>query len=261
MKVVVKRLNIEFRQGLKEFWTEFQLPWSQQHENIITLVGYCDERKEDIIVYEYAKRGSLDQYIRCENTNYTLTWPERLKIVVDIARGLDHLHNHLQNNQVIIHGDIKSSNILLDHRWIAKISDLGLSKLTFSDFEDTRAVISLPVGRHIIVEMEQEYGLVTQKTDVYSFGMVLFEVLCGRLSYIKDKDGIMLTEKLAKEHYSKDQLDRIIDPAIRGQMSPNSLRKYSAIAYKCLHVREQRPRMDVVKRELEETLNIEVRNF
>ncbi|GKD72565.1 serine-threonine/tyrosine-protein kinase catalytic domain-containing protein [Tanacetum coccineum] len=114
--VAVKRLNEQFGQGLKEFLTEIQLLSGQEHPNLISLLGYCDEGKEKIIVYEYATRGSLDIYIRRNrDKNFTpLTWLERLKICADAARGLDHLHNHIGGHRTIIHRDIKSSNILID---------------------------------------------------------------------------------------------------------------------------------------------------
>ncbi|KAL8265846.1 hypothetical protein R6Q59_003190 [Mikania micrantha] len=260
IKVAVKRLNDQFGQGLKEFLTEIQLLSGQHHENIINLVGYCDDGKEKIIVYEYAEHGSLDRYIRRSDTNYTLNWLERLQIVAGAARGLDHLHSHVGKQQAIIHRDIKSSNILLDHNWVAKISDLGLSKLTFSGF-GTSTVISQACGT--LNYLEPEYirtGFVTKRSDVFSFGMVLFEVLCGRLCYLRDKDGILLLADVAKEYYTNDNLDAIIDPVLRAQMSPDSLRKFSAIAYNCLQNRAHRPLMDVVKKELEEALKIQIQH-
>nr|GEY77078.1 serine-threonine/tyrosine-protein kinase catalytic domain-containing protein [Tanacetum cinerariifolium] len=100
--VAVKRLNEQFGQGLKEFLTEIQLLSGQEHPNLISLLGFCDEGNEKIIVYEYAARGSLDRYIRRNNrdkSSITLTWLERLKICADVARGLDHLHNHIEGHR------------------------------------------------------------------------------------------------------------------------------------------------------------------
>ncbi|KAL8259245.1 hypothetical protein R6Q59_027198 [Mikania micrantha] len=191
-KVAVKRLSMNF-QGSKEFLNEIDLLTGQQHPNIISLIGYCDEGQEKIIVYEYAKHRSLDRYIRCghdESTRNILSWVKRLKICVDAARGLDHLHRH------IIHRDIKSANILLDESWVAKISDFGLSKLIYVD---RSGIITDPCGTGGYCEPEYiDTGIVKKESDIFSFGLVLFEVMCGRLCTIREKDGLLLTHNLAK---------------------------------------------------------------
>ncbi|GJU19320.1 serine-threonine/tyrosine-protein kinase catalytic domain-containing protein [Tanacetum coccineum] len=258
--VAVKRLNEKFGQGLKEFLTEIHLLSGQQHPNLISLLGYCDEGKEKIIVYEYAAYGSLDGYIRRHNrdeSSTTLTWLERLKICVDVARGLDHLHNHIGGHQTIIHRDIKSSNILMDENLVAKISDFGLSKLGVTGF-GMSLIVSNGCGTPGYCEPEYYIsGIVTEKSDVYSFGIVLFEVLCGRLCNEPD-NGFKLSGKSAKEYYNKGNLVKIIDPCLREHMHSYSMTKFSEIAYRCLlDDREQRPAMDVVAKELEETLNVQ----
>ncbi|GKA75089.1 serine-threonine/tyrosine-protein kinase catalytic domain-containing protein [Tanacetum coccineum] len=258
--VAVKRLNEQFGQGLKEFLTEIQLLSGKKHPNLISLLGYCEEDKEKILVYEYAQRGSLDQYLRRDNTtNYTLTWHQRLKICAGAARGLDHLHHHAGEHISIIHRDIKSANILLDGNWVAKISDFGLSKLSLAGL-DRSTIISHPCGTMGYCEPEYMItGILKKESDVYSFGMVLFEVLCGRLCIIKDKDGILLSGPLAKEFYERKRLEEIIDPSLKEHFSSNSLYKFSEIAYRCLHYdRKQRPPMDLVVKELEDLLEIEV---
>ncbi|PWA69265.1 serine-threonine/tyrosine-protein kinase catalytic domain-containing protein [Artemisia annua] len=255
--VAVKRLNEQFGQGLKEFLTEIQLLSGQQHPNIISLVGFCDEGREKSIVYQYAERGSLDQYIRRtrKTTSTTLTWLQRLQICVDAARGLDHLHNHVGGHRKIIHRDIKSSNILIDENWVSKISDLGLSKLS-----DISRVATYGCGTPGYIEPEyNSTGVVTKKSDVYSFGVVLFEVLCGRLCLIDSDDGFLLSSKSAKYHYEKNSLDKIMDDSLWEHIGSYSMTKFAAIAYRCLHDdREQRPAIDVVLKELEEALNYQV---
>lgn len=253
--VAVKRLNETLGQGFKEFLTEIDLLFGQHHPNVISLLGYCDDGKEKIIVYEYAERGSLDKYLRRSNRT-RLTWLKRLKICIDAARGLDHLHNHAGVHQTIIHRDIKSANILLDEKWVAKISDLGLSKLSLAGL-DRSAVITNACGTRGYCEPEyRETCIVKKESDVYSFGMVLFEAICGRLC--NDDDGFLLSGKLAKEYYKSEKLDEIIDPSLKEQISSDSMRKFSKIAYKCLHNdREKRPGMDVVTEKLEKTLKIQ----
>ncbi|GKC58592.1 serine-threonine/tyrosine-protein kinase catalytic domain-containing protein [Tanacetum coccineum] len=259
--VAVKRLNEQFGQGLKEFLTEIQLLSGQEHPNLISLLGYCDEGKEKIIVYEYAARGCLDRYIRRNRaeSSTSLTWLERLKICADAARGLDHLHNHIGGHRTIIHRDIKSSNILIDENWVAKISDLGLSKLSVTGF-DMSLIVSNGCGTYGYCEPEYyNSGVVTKNSDVYSFGIVLFEVLCGRLCIIEPDNGFILSAKSVKEYYNKGNLVKIIDPSLGEHMGSYSMTRFSEIAYRCLHDdREQRPSMDIVAKELEETLNLQV---
>ncbi|KAJ0735021.1 putative protein kinase RLK-Pelle-RLCK-VIII family [Helianthus annuus] len=233
--VAVKRLNDRLGQGLKEFLTEIQLLTGQEHPNVVSLLGYCDEGTEKIIVYEYAERGSLNRYIRPSDTAYCLTWLERLKICVGAACGLDHLHSHVGKHQSIIHRDIKSANILLDDKWVAKISDLGLSKLSLAGL-DRSAVISHACGTPGYVEPEYiTSGIVTKKSDVYSFAPMI------------------------KEYYKGRKLDEIVHPILRKQISTDCMYKFSRIAYRCLQDgRERRPPMHVVKKELEEMLKIEL---
>ncbi|PWA52196.1 serine-threonine/tyrosine-protein kinase catalytic domain-containing protein [Artemisia annua] len=258
--VAVKRLHEQFGQGLKEFLTEIQLLSGQNHPNLISLVGYCDEGKEKIIVYEFAERGSLDRYLkRGSNTKNSLTWVERLRICIDAARGLDHLHSHVGKHQAIIHRDIKSANILIGQNWVGKISDFGLSKLTLSGLNRS-SVISLACGTPGYCDPQYiSTGILTKKSDVYSFGMVLFEVLCGRLCNVTYDDGFSLSGPLAKDYYENKVLDTIVDPSLREEMSSQSMNKFSSIAYRCLHNdRGQRPSMDLVLKELQGSLEIQV---
>ncbi|KAK9061408.1 hypothetical protein SSX86_018589 [Deinandra increscens subsp. villosa] len=259
--VAIKRLNEQYGQGSKEFLTEIQLLSGLKHRNLIHLVGYCDEGKEKIIVYEYAERGSLDTYLRRNNTYTTdkLTWLTRLKICVDAARGLDYLHNHVGKHQSIIHRDIKSANILIDENWFAKVSDLGLSKLSLAGLNRSE-VVSHPCGTRAYCEPEyaSTYTLKTD-CDVYSFGMVLFEVLCGRLCTIEDDDGVLLSGEWAKECYEKKRLDEIVDPSLKGEMKLDSMNKFAAVAYRCLDDdRGDRPPMGLVVKELEESLKLQI---
>ncbi|KAK1418720.1 hypothetical protein QVD17_27866 [Tagetes erecta] len=192
---------------------------------------------------------------------------ERLKICVDAAQGLEHLHNHVGKHQAIIHRDIKSSNILLGHNLTAKISDLGLSKLSLSGLNRS-FVISHACGTPGYCDPEYvQTGIVTKESDVYSFGMVLFEVFCGRLCFTKYDDddadnGFLLSARFVKDCYIKKKLDEIVDPTLRGKMRFESMNKFSSIAYQCLHdERARRPPMKLVKKELEELLKMEAKHL
>ncbi|GKA22915.1 serine-threonine/tyrosine-protein kinase catalytic domain-containing protein [Tanacetum coccineum] len=210
-------------------------------------------------IYSPIREGEWRCCCNRDESSTTLTWLERLKICADAARGLDHLHYHIGGHRMIIHRDIKSSNILIDENWVAKISDLGLSKLGVTGF-GMSDIVTNACGTHGYCEPEYyTSGVVTKKSDVYSFGIVLFEVLCGRLCIIEPDNGFILSGKSVKEYYNNGNLVKIIDPSLREHMGSYSMDKFSEIAYRCLHDdREQRPAMDIVAKELEETLNVHV---
>ncbi|MFS7981792.1 putative protein kinase RLK-Pelle-L-LEC family [Helianthus anomalus] len=117
--VAIKRLNREFGQGDPEFLKEIMMLSRCSHKNLIYLLGYCDEDGEKILVYEHACNGSLDRHL----SSNVLTWAQRLKICLDVAKGLQYLHDHRGTQQRILHRDIKSANILLDYKWNAKLWD------------------------------------------------------------------------------------------------------------------------------------------
>ncbi|XP_071700420.1 probable serine/threonine-protein kinase PBL28 [Rutidosis leptorrhynchoides] len=130
-----------------------------------------------ILVYEYASNGSLDRHLNDSD----LTWIQRIHICLDVAGGLNYLHNHNGGQRRVLHRDIKSSNILLDDNWNAKVSDLGLSRIAPANqpysFQVTHAVGTIGY----IDPLYLTTGVLTKESDVYSFGVLLLEVLCGRL--------------------------------------------------------------------------------
>nr|XP_043625238.1 calcium/calmodulin-regulated receptor-like kinase 1 [Erigeron canadensis] len=113
--VAVKRLVAPDATGhaFKQFLTEIQLLSRYKHPNLVSLLGFCDEADEKILIYEYADNGSLDKYLREAKTTRPLTWEQRISICLDAARGLEYLHNHIAKNHRVIHRDVKSANILI----------------------------------------------------------------------------------------------------------------------------------------------------
>ncbi|TYH50602.1 hypothetical protein ES332_D10G217600v1 [Gossypium tomentosum] len=159
----------------KSFISEVQTIGNLNHFNLVSVVGFCAEKFNRFIVYEFMVNGSLDQWIFKTNQQLALGWQVRKKIILDIAKGLAYLHEDC--NQKIIHLDIKPQNILLDVNFNAKISDFGLSKLIE---RDQSQVITRMRGTPGYMAPEWLSSVITEKVDVYSFGIVVLEILCGR---------------------------------------------------------------------------------
>ncbi|GJW84800.1 kinase-like domain, phloem protein 2-like protein, partial [Tanacetum coccineum] len=177
--IAAKRMGRKSARGEDEFITELEILMEYKHEHVIGLVGYCDEDDEKIIVYEYACTGSLDKYLSDDR----LTWVKRLKICIDIAIGLEFLHGTVSSPEMVIHRDIKSSNILLFHDWKAKISDFGLS-LVCPTNHDVDYLIDNVIGTISYRDpLYEEKGFLTKESDIFSLGAVLFDILCGKLSH------------------------------------------------------------------------------
>ncbi|KAM0070132.1 putative protein kinase RLK-Pelle-CrRLK1L-1 family [Helianthus debilis subsp. tardiflorus] len=252
--VAFKKLDPRLGQGNIEFWKEIMMLSKYKHENLISLKHFCVEGDVMILVYEYASRGSLDRYL---SNASTLTWIQRLKICVGAARGLRFLHDPKGTQQRVLHRDIKSANILLDEKWTAKVADFGLSKL--GPANQTRTyLVSYGVGTPGYCDpLYMEYGLLSEESDVFSFGVVLFEILCGRLCYEchnRELSKILVPEW--RQCYKEKRLDEIILPALKEQIDPESLKSFSDIAYRCVkRAREERPTMAVIVDQLEFSLN------
>ncbi|MFS7913163.1 putative protein kinase RLK-Pelle-CrRLK1L-1 family [Helianthus anomalus] len=210
-------------------------------------------------MYE-AKNGSLKEHLNRSN----LTWTQRLKICVGVARALSYLHYDERRGYGVIHLNINSSTILLDENWEPKLSGFKVSiKQSFNRID--QVVLSEPIGTmgYMDPEIEKTKG-VTHKSDIYAFGVVLFEILCGRRAYIKNEANMFLA-RFAKYHYENQTLQDIIHPNLRNQIFSRSLRKYSKTAYSCLKEdRVQRPNIlnivDELERVLEKALEFQMRH-
>ncbi|KAK3205874.1 hypothetical protein Dsin_019920 [Dipteronia sinensis] len=230
--VAIKRLEAESFQGHKEWLAEVNYLGQLYHENLVKLIGYCSESGNKLLVYEFMPKGSLENHLFRKGVQ-PITWATRMKIAVEVARGLSFLHGL---DAKVIYRDLKASNILLDSDFNAKLSDFGLAR--DGPTGDNTHVSTRVVGTQGYAAPEYvATGHLNPKSDVYSFGVVLLELLSGRPAMDNERG---LSEETLVEWaipFLKDnkRVLRIMDTRLGGQYSKKGAQAAAAVALQCLH--------------------------
>ncbi|KAE9595589.1 putative protein kinase RLK-Pelle-RLCK-VIIa-2 family [Lupinus albus] len=231
LTVAVKTLNHDGLQGHKEWLAEVNFLGDLVHPNLVKLVGYCIEDDQRLLVYEFMPRGSLENHLF--RRSLPLPWPIRMKIALGAAKGLAFLHEEAE--RLVIYRDFKTSNILLDAEYNAKLSDFGLAK--DGPEGDNTHVSTRVMGTYGYAAPEYVMtGHLTSKSDVYSFGVVLLEMLTGRRSMDKNRpNGEHNLVEWARPHLGeRRRFYRLMDPRLEGHFSVKGAQKAAQLAAHCL---------------------------
>ncbi|MCL7028820.1 hypothetical protein MKW94_003785 [Papaver nudicaule] len=255
----------KFQEKESAFDSELEFLSRLHHKHLVSLVGFCEENEERLLVYEYMKNGALYDHIHSKNnvektSSLLNTWKMRIKVSLDAARGIEYLHNYAV--PPIIHRDIKSSNILLDSNWVARVSDFGLSLLgPETEGEHMSAKAAGTVGY-----MDPEYyglNVLTAKSDVYGLGVVMLELLTGKKAIFRDDDldgeGPMSVVDYAVPKIMAGELERVLDVRV-GPPDVNMAEAVELVAYTAVHCvnleGKERPSMNDIVANLERALSL-----
>ncbi|KAH6775456.1 Protein kinase superfamily protein [Perilla frutescens var. hirtella] len=249
-EVAVKKLLNNLGQAEREFRVEVEAIGHVRHKNLVRLLGYCIEGVHRMLVYEYVNNGNLEQWLHGAMRQHgTLTWEARMKVLLGTARALSYLHEAIEPK--VVHRDIKSSNILIDHDFNAKVSDFGLAKLLDSG-ESHIATRVMGTFGYVAPEYANT-GLLNEKSDVYSFGVLLLESVTGRdpVDYGRPADEVNLVEWL-KMMVGNRRAEEVVDSNLEVKPTIRALKRALLVALRCVDPdSEKRPKMSHVVRMLE----------
>ncbi|KAJ9181192.1 hypothetical protein P3X46_009346 [Hevea brasiliensis] len=249
-EVAVKKVSNKSTQGKTEFIAEVTTIGKLHHRNLVKLIGWCYEKREFLLVYEYLPNGSLDKFIFCEKSSMeesTISWETRLSVVTGTAQALEYLHNGCE--ETILHRDIKSSNILLDSEFNAKLGDFGLArsiKLGDQTHHSTKELAGTPgyMAPESILT-----GRFTRETDVYAFGILILEVACGRKpgSQSQQDDYNSNIVHWVWDLYSKGRILSAADSRLNGDFATEDMECVLILGLACCHPNpHKRPSMKIV---------------
>ncbi|KAJ8774559.1 hypothetical protein K2173_017005 [Erythroxylum novogranatense] len=260
-EVAVKQLNIWGGQGEREFKAEVEIISRIHHRHLVSLVGYCISESQRLLLYDYVPNNTLHFHLHGEG-GPGLDWATRFRIALGASRGLAYLHEDCDPR--VIHRDIKSSNILLDDKFEAKVSDFGLAKMAFDANTHVTTRVMGTFGY-----MAPEYastGRLTEKSDVFSFGVVLLELITGRKPVdttrpLGDESLVEWARPLLNDVQESEVIDGLVDPRLgKNYIESEMLRMMKAAAACVRHSAAMRPRMSQVLRAFESSYSADLTN-
>ncbi|CAN1282698.1 L-type lectin-domain containing receptor kinase SIT2 [Linum perenne] len=250
MEIAVKRVNHDSRQGMKEFVAEIVSIGRLRHRNLVQLLGYCRRKGELLLVYDYMPNGSLDKVLFSSEENpTTLDWPQRQRIIRGVASALLYLHEEWE--QVVIHRDIKASNVLLDADLNGRLGDFGLARLHDHGTNSHTTQVAGTVG-YLAPELTR-LGKATTSTDVFAFGVFMLEVACGRrpVDVEAEAEEVVLVDWVVKCWQGGDILSAV-DPRLQGSYEREEMELVMRLGLLCSHtVATLRPSMRKVMQYLD----------
>lgn len=230
--VAVKCVSHDSKQGLREFMAEISSMGRLQHKNLVQMRGWCRRRNELLLVYDYMPNSSVNKWI-FDKPKQVMSWEARKRVLADVAEGLNYLHHGW--DQVVVHRDIKSSNVLLDSDMRGRLGDFGLAKLyTHGEVPNTTRVVgTLGYLAPEVVTMASP----TAASDVYSFGVVVLEVVCGRRpieTAVESEDEEVLIDWV-RQKYVEGRLSEVADTRIKGEYEVEEMESVMKLGLSCCH--------------------------
>jgi serine/threonine protein kinase len=243
LKIAVKRVSHDSKQGMKEFIAEIVSIGRLQNRNLVQLLGYCRRKGELLLVYEYMHNGSLDKYLHNgKEDNSVLTWTQRFRIIKGIASGLLYLHEEWE--KVVVHRDIKASNVLLDDEMNGRLGDFGLARLYDHGVDPQTTHVVGTIG-YLAPELARS-GNATPPTDVFAFGMFVLEVTCGQrpVNHENMQDSQLMLVDWVLHKVQKGSFGDTIDARLKGKYDIGEAHLALKIGLLCSHpFANERPTM------------------
>lgn len=232
VEVAVKRVSHESRQGMKEFVAEVASIGRIRHRNLVQLLGYCRRKGELLLVYDYMSNGSLDKYLHYEVERPTLDWAQRFQIIKGVASGLLYLHEKW--DKVVVHRDIKASNVLLDKEMNGRLGDFGLARL-YDHGTDPQTTHMVGTMGYLAPELLRT-GKASPLTDVFAFGTFLLEVTCGQRPIKEGAQGDqLLLVDWVLDHWHNGTLLETVDTRLQGNYNTDEAYLVLKLGLLCSH--------------------------